>query len=253
MAIAALAKTAPDWADFRRVDAREAYVDAVVTRRSGAFTRVFELSVVHLAHEVKVSERTRGNTLPAFCPERHINPGGSFCLGRRAGEGITDQTAPAWWAKLHAFILCQETATETGLWPSEAQLSHGEAGDVELAAERAAEQTGLLSAYRETVAFDTGPIVSGLAKINQTTGLLRNGRSRCICGRTDRKSNNLLRRECHRHGCPIVLEHKRRAEVAEFWRSMRGQPCCGTMQKCPLRSSSATSQRGDLYSDTVVS
>lgn len=82
------------------------------------------------------------------------------------------------------FILCQETAAEAGFWPGEPQLSHGEAGEIELAAERAAEQLGLESVYREAVAFGTGPIASGLAKINEKTGLLRNGRSACICGRT---------------------------------------------------------------------
>jgi hypothetical protein len=111
MAIAALAKTAPDWAEFRQVDAREAGVDAIGSRRSGAFTRVFELSIIHLAHGVKVFERITKKTLPEFCPERHINDDGSFCLGLRAGEGITEETARAWWAKLHAFLLCQETAT----------------------------------------------------------------------------------------------------------------------------------------------
>ena len=96
--------------------------------------------------------------------------------------------------KLHAFILLQETAAETGLWPSRAQLSHGDGADIELAAEVAAEQIGVLEVYREAVAFNTGPIVVALAKINQTSGLLRNGRSRCLCGRADRQGRPLLRR-----------------------------------------------------------
>ena len=156
---------------------------AVVTRSSGAFTRVFELAVVHLAHEVRVFERARGKTLPPFCPERHINEDGSFCLGLRAGERITDKTALTWWTKLHAFLLCQETAAESGLWPHNAQISHGEAGEIELLAERAATEIGLRSAYREAVEFDTGLIASGIEKINEATRILRNGRSACICGR----------------------------------------------------------------------
>jgi hypothetical protein len=236
MPLAAIAKCCPSWAEFRPIDSREAEVDVVATRSSGSFTRVFELRVMQLRNEIVVVERPVGSTLPACCPERHINSDGSFCVGLHAGEDITDETAPGWWAKLHTFILCQETATETGFWPSEAQLSHGEGGEVELAAERAADQLGLLSAYREAVAFDTGPIASGLAKINPKTGLLRNGRSACICGHSDRSGNILLRRECHQRGCPIVLEHRRRVEVANFWRSMRGQTCCRTMQHCPLKA-----------------
>jgi hypothetical protein len=37
----------------------------------------------------------------------------------------------------------------------------------------------LRALYREAVAFDTGLIASGVAKINTKTGLLRNGRSAC--------------------------------------------------------------------------
>ncbi len=238
MSLAALAACCPIWADFRSIDAREAAVDLVAVRTSKTFTRLFELRLLHLGDAVTVSEREIGSTLPACCPERHINPDGSFCTGLRAGEGITAETAPAWWDKLHAFALCQETAAETGFWPSEAQLSHGEAGEAELAAENAADQLGVRAVYREAVAFDTGLIASGLSKVDAKTGMLRNGRSACVCGRTDRRGRILLRRDCHRRGlgCPIALEHWRRVMVERYWRSLRGHvTCCGTMQECPLR------------------
>lgn len=235
MSIAALADTAPDWAELRLVDGRQAEIDAVLTRSSGAFTRLFELVVIHLAHEVKVFERVSGKMLPTSCPDRHINDDGSFCLGLRAGEGIARETAEAWWRKLHGFLLCQETAAESGLWPAGAQISHGEAGEIELRAEAAADTLGLLHAYREAVEFDIGPIAASLFKINRATGLLRNGRSACLCGRKDKRNNTLLRRDCHRLSCPIVLEHERRAAAERFWRSMQGRPCCGTMRECPLK------------------
>jgi hypothetical protein len=236
MSLAALAASCPTWADFRSIDAREAAVDMVAVRTSKTFTRLFELRLLHLGDAVTVSEREIGSTLPACCPERHINPDGSFCTGLRAGEGISAETA--WWDKLHAFALCQETAAETGFWPSEAQLSHGEAGEVELAAENAADQLGLRAAYREAVAFDTGLIASGLSKVDAQTGMLRNGRSACVCGRTDRRRRILLRRDCHRSGlgCPIALEYRRRVMVERYWRGLRDHvTCCGTMLECPLR------------------
>jgi hypothetical protein len=205
----------------------------------GADNRIFSDPLfgpaISFGDEIKLSERSLGSTLPACCPERHINPDGSFCIGLRAGEGITDETAPAWWKKLHAFALWQETAAETGFWPSEAQLSHGEAGEMELAGEDAADQLGLRAVYREAVAFDTGFIATGVSRINAKTGMLRNGRSACICGRTDRRGRTLLRRDCHGLGCPIVFEHRRRAMVDEYWRTLRGRvACCGTMRECPL-------------------
>lgn len=238
MSLAALAACCPTWADFRPIGEREAAVDMVALRTSKTFTRLFELRLLHLRDVITVSERKIGGTLPTCCPERHINPDGTFCTGLRSGQGITAETAPAWWDKLHAFALCQETAGETGFWPSEAQLSHGEAGEVELMAENAADQLGLRAAYREAVAFNTGIIASGVTKVDAKTGTLRNGRSACVCGRTDRRGRILLRRDCHRIGlgCPIALEYRRRLMVELYWRSLRGHvTCCGTMQECPLR------------------
>ncbi|MGL9623677.1 hypothetical protein QRQ56_37565 [Bradyrhizobium sp. U531] len=245
MSLAALAQCCPTWAEFRPVDGREAHVDIVAVRASKTFTRLFELKLLHLGSDVSVFEREISKALPSCCPERHINPDGSFCIGLRAGEGITTETAPAWWDKLHAFALCQETAEETGFWPNEAQLSHGEAGEVELAAENAADQLGLRAIYREAVAFDTGLIASGLRKIAPKTGALRNGRSACVCGRADRHGRVMLRRDCRRSGlgCPIVFEHRRRALVDGFWRSLRGHvTCCGTMQECPLRKTDGSAR-----------
>lgn len=140
--------------------------------------------------------------------------------------------------KLHAFALWQETAEETGFWPSEAQLSHGEAGEMELAAENAADQLGLRATYREAVAFETGVIAVGVRRVNAKTGMLRKGRSACICGRTDPRGRTLRRRDCHGNGlgCPIVFEHRRRTMVDEFWGALRGSvTCCGTMLECPLK------------------
>ena len=238
MSISALTKWCPSWADVRTVHAYEAQVDAIAMRASGSLTRLFELKVVQRRNQIVVSERHVGSTLPTCCPERHINPDASFCIGLRAGEGIDENNAAAWWSKLHAFILCQETAAETGLWPSEAQLSHGDGGELEIAAERAAEKLGLGSSYRDAVVFNAGPIASSLVKIDPKTGKLRNGRSACLCGQTDGR-RKVLRRECHRKGfgCPIVLEYLRRIKVDEFWSVLRGQPCCSTMRECPLKKS----------------
>jgi hypothetical protein len=247
MSLDALARCCPIGAEFRSINAHEAEVDLVAVRSSKAFTRVFQFRVIASGNEIAVSERPVGSALPACCPERHINADGSFCIGLRAGEGITEETAPAWWKKLHAFALWQETAAETGFWPSEAQLSHGEAGEMELAAENAADQLGLRAAYREAVAFDTGVVAVGVRRIHSKTGMLRNGRSTCICGRTDRRGRALLRRDCHRIGlgCPVIFEHRRRVLVDDFWRTLRGRvACCGTMRECPLRTGDATTDDG---------
>jgi hypothetical protein len=239
MTIDALSRSCPNWAEFRPVDGREAHVDVIAVRASGRFTRLFELTVRHLGEVIVVSERTVGFSLPVCCPERHINPDGTFCIGLRAGNDILLENADAWWRKLHAFVLCQETAEETGHWPGQAQLSHGEAGEIELEGEQASRELGLLKVFREAVAFGSGSIATALVKIDPKTGLLRNGRNACICGRTDRRGQLLLRRDCHRQGagCPIALEHRRRVSVARYWATLRSHvTCCGSMKDCPLAS-----------------
>jgi hypothetical protein len=47
-------------------------------------------------------------------------------------------------------------------------------------------------------------------------------------------------RHCSGLGCPIVLEHRRRIKVDEYWRGMRGQACCGTMRECPLKKAAGS-------------
>jgi hypothetical protein len=83
MSLAALARCCPTWADFQSIDGREAHVDVVAVRASKTLTRLFELRLVHLSDDISVFERVIGSTLPTCCPERHINPDGSFCIGLR--------------------------------------------------------------------------------------------------------------------------------------------------------------------------
>jgi hypothetical protein len=164
-----------------------------------------------------------------FCPERHVNEGGTFCLGLNAGMAIESVTAPAWWVKLKSFLLCQDTANETGVWSDYAQMSHGEAGEIEVKAEQIARSIGRLGDFHLAVRSDAGPIAACLGKV-RTTGQLRNGRSACLCGRKDAKGRSI----CHKLGCPIVLEFARRRETKRFWDAARGRPCCRTMKDCPL-------------------
>jgi hypothetical protein len=237
--IQSLIEVAPDWVECTRVHANQIALDAVATRSSGRLTRLYELTAVYEGHAVSVSERDT-KLLPAFCPDRHINADGSFCLGLRAGQTISNSTAHIWWEKLKVFLLCQETSHETGQWPPDAQLSHGEAGEIEEQAEKIARSIGMLGDYQNAVRFDTGLIAAGLAKVNRSTGQLRNGRGVCLCGRVDGKGKSLLRRDCHKIGCPVELEFVRRLATDNFWKSFEGRVCCGSMQGCPLKRNQET-------------
>lgn len=231
--IESIMRVAPDWAEVSLIHVNEINVDALAVRASGNLSRLYALKVAFDGREVLARERVGVKLLPDYCPERHVNAGGTFCLGLNAGRGISDATAPAWWVKLKSFLLCQDTASETGIWPDYAQMSHGDAGEIEAKAEQIAQSIGRLGDFHRAVRSDDGPIAACLDKV-RTTGQLRNGRSACLCGRKDAKRRSILRRECHKLGCPIELEFARRRETRRFWDAARGQPCCRSMKNCPL-------------------
>src|SRR6476469_7917428 len=100
--IESIIRVVPDWAEVTRIHVNEVNVDAVAVRASGSLSRLYTLAVAYDGKEVLARERIGAKLLPNFCPERHVNLGGTFCLGINAGRGIVDATAPAWWEKLRS-------------------------------------------------------------------------------------------------------------------------------------------------------
>lgn len=135
------------------------------------------------------------------------------------------------------FLLCQETAFETGTWPPDIQLSHGSAGVVQLKAESVAELLNFQKEYQDAVINKNGPIAEAAKRVSKTTQKLLNGRAACVCGRIDKGGNSLLRRKCWKgkYDCLPVLEAKRISEEKKFWASLSGKQCCGAMLTCPLK------------------
>jgi Prokaryotic E2 domain/Cysteine-rich domain, C-terminal to E2 domain len=215
---------------------------AAPIRSSGRSTRRYDLAVREIAGKLEVRENG-GSLLPRHCPQRHINNDGSFCVGLRAGEGICDAiTARQWWDKLQLFLICQETAHETGDWPRYAELSHGAAGEYQCRAEEVAEELGAIDRYRDALHNNAGCIATVARRIDPTTLRPRNGRAACVCGRVDHRGRVRLRRKCWKaqFTCSAVPEFQRRKALDEFWSSF-GQKaqCCGTMLHCPLRPTSS--------------
>ena len=208
-------------------------------RGSGRLTRAYDL-VVAVSHDgrVTVQEHSANRLLPISCPQRHINDLGPFCIGLRADASVIDDlTAKLWWQNLELFLTCQETAEESGLWPPELQLSHGDAADFQLAAEQLAHELGWENEYRIAVAYDEGFIAELSKHVSRLTGRLPRKRESCVCGYT--KNGRPKRRwECARdnNACLPVLEVRRRRAEAEFWKQRVGKiSCCETMKVCPLR------------------
>lgn len=235
----AIVMTCPAWVTIRVRNALEMHVDAQPVRKSGKLARVYDLRIsVGNDGKVAAQEASANRLLPSSCPQRHINDGGIFCIGLRADIGVTGVcAAAAWWQKLDVFLNCQETAEAFGTWPPILQVSHGDAADIQIAAEKMAESIGRRTEYENAVAYDAGPIAELASQISKITGRLPNSRMPCFCGYTDNERIK-RRQQCARDNnlCLLVLERKRRRAEADFWRERKGRiSCCGTMKFCPLK------------------
>lgn len=235
-----LVVTSLPWATITSRDQFGIRFRAQPIRASGEQTRPYDLSItVERDGKVIVKEASQNRMLPVSCPQRHINDGGAFCIGLGADVSVVDiPSAGAWWRTLEVFLTCQETADESGSWPDTLQLSHGDAAEIQLAAEKLAERLGQKYLYELAVAYDEGPIAELCRQVSRITGRLRRKRELCACGYT-RNGRVKNRQDCARDNNPClpVLEARRRREEARFWRQREAKfVCCGTMKVCPLKS-----------------
>jgi hypothetical protein len=238
-----LADEAPAWAAIVKRSNSGLRFSAQPARAGGSRTRLYRLVArTNTFGSVVVSEEVLGDLLPKFCPQRHINLGGSFCLGLRAGEGInTRGAAGAWWRKLHLYLSCQEAAKATGFWPSSAQLSHGDAAELQIAAEQLATALGREEDYKCAMQYDRGMLFVDVVNYETARNALRNGRVVCHC-QTPGMSASCPRRS---YDCLVALETKRRELEGEFWTDLSGQSCCRTMKNCPIKGQETVQSHAD--------
>ena len=200
--------------------------------------------------------------LPAFCPERHVNEDGTFCLGwseHEPKEIVDEASAILWWGKLIQFFRLQERATRHRRWPDRRAWAHGAAARFQKAAEESAAVLG----PRFTTALEWGRLtlskpVRRSARFRGAYSLLLDGvpvlrawrdadqlvnmRQACACdARVGRKP--VAMRGCADHAAQAValvraLAGWRDAEQ-RFWASFAGKTCCGTLDDCPLKNASA--------------
>lgn len=207
------------------------------------------------ARNPRVSVREeRPERLPGFCPDRHINPDGSFCMNWDEEDPVhvTDMlSAEHWWDLLLAYLWRQERASKTGRWAGRA-WAHGVAAEQQRLAQRCA--TALGSEF--TKALEAGRLSVSRSKGGSGRFLqLRNNGQRVYSVWEKEKRVATLRRRCVCGGSKLPLvgcrDHARQAadlalallrwEEAErrFWQGMKDEPCCGTMKTCPLAANSS--------------
>ena len=198
------------------------------------------------------------NNLPGFCPQRHINGDGTFCLYWAAEEGLvvtTDVVAREWWRTVWKYLKQQARVTKLRKWPDDAEWAHGEAARYQKQALEAASRLG--GAFEE--ALQNSEVVVKTTRARRYAQRLIaqvfvydqhlysvwldsdkvvNRKQRCFCGSSGNRKPARLK-ACHDHAEDAVklAQSKLRWEEKEneFWAALKGRQCCGTTDICPLK------------------
>lgn len=226
-----MANRAPAWAAGIRQRQNKMTFTAQPERAGGVKTRLYSLVAAESGSEVCIRERNPGTALPPYCPQRHINANATFCLGLVAGKGIrSPDKADEWWRKLQLFLSCQEAAQRNGVWPPSFQLSHGDAGEVQVVAELLATRLGLKDEYTSAVELGSGRIATDAKNFETARNVYSADRFFCSCPMSSSVTCHIVRYECL-----VKLEQLRKQSEAQFWRFNAHKECCNTMKECPLR------------------
>lgn len=220
---------------------------------SGSPSSEFILEIRRVGNTVTVKEQN-ASILPAFCAERHINPGGTFCLYWDEVDPLevnSRENAATWWGKLLIFLLRQNTASALRNWPGKADArAHGSAAKFQALAEENAATLGtqFLTALRDNrlrlargrrhgrlrLLKDNQRLITVLREDRRVMTL----RQRCKCDNADMLRLPLS--ACSTHAQQVfdlILNLEKWQEAEEiFYQSLRRSKhvCCGTMDDCPL-------------------
>ena len=210
----------------------------------------FSLRIAQRGDLLVVSEAIVGSALPESCPERHINPDGTFCIGVDAGANLaTEKEYLDWWSLLDQYLQAQCVASRTKVWPIHKGLAHGGAGETQLRTIEIACRMGILDVYeRHVTGGETwlGELLTEYKRqrdklcvksdnIVRVTEVAKRRILEGVYGRAPRRMSNRKRLSLIRE--LLETECKREFQEMEFWHSFldSGATCCHTMVNCPLR------------------
>lgn len=219
-------------------------------------SKVYQLIVEANEKDLRVKE-CHPEHLPAFCPQRHINVNGTFCLGWGVEQDLNvtcEDTARSWWSLLHRFLGLQVRAVNKKAWPSD-EWAHGEAAIFQRSAEHAAKalgreyfnwlKQGKLRVVVKQKGGSKGPLLKlylgprHLCSVWKGHDKVANKRQPCICKPLPHKKIKRMR-SCTDHAYQIrtliTAIHDQDTALEAFWKRFQGKPCCGTIKNCPLGS-----------------
>ncbi|TGU93162.1 hypothetical protein EN794_032390 [Mesorhizobium sp. M00.F.Ca.ET.151.01.1.1] len=255
-ALALLAETAREnHSDLVSLNDNVAIFAVQPANASGGPATRFLIKVIDSGDKI-VAKETKNEHLPSFCPERHINFDGTFCLYWAEVEphDITDaEAAGRWWGKLLIFLLRQRTAAALRSWPGKGEArAHGpeaaryqavaeaSASKLSKAFEKALKEERLTTSRRRLGGHDRLRLLLDgrrLLTVDMESGQVMTRRQSCKCDR----GSGLPLVACSDHAQVFAdlaasLAGWRLAE-AKFFDSFKDSSlkCCGTMDECPLR------------------
>ena len=215
-------------------------------------TITYTINVTGHGNSLMAAEDESNHSLPRFCPDRHIEGDGAFCMywNEEQRFGVTDEdTALRWLEILLSFLRSQRRAANLGHWPT-SDWSHGDAA---ARAQKRAEQAAsvLSEGWREMVVGRRMNIErdrSGVYRVSVDDTFLystwlvpkrRHGRLRqavrvCEATSNTRRIVSKHGRALHLRALAVALWAWRRTEE-RFWNDVAAMPCCGTMKTCGLR------------------
>ena len=212
----------------------------------------FELTATQSDSELLIKES--GGFLPNFCPNRHINMGGYFCLGLKVDSlEISD-----WISVVKKYLRAQEYVNKHRKWiKSINEWSHGEAAYYQNLVEE-----GLLKLHANNLSIDfkeiklieVSPAKSYPCQSHYrlyygskliATGIedkILNKRASCVCvkdgsGKRRHKTIGNCEHQCANILYQIPFNEKRRVlEERKFWKACEAVDCCMTMDDCKLNN-----------------
>lgn len=228
----------PNWATVKSAKPF-LVVDTSIPKPRGGFWNAVTIEISTSANDKLQAREFPASRWPIFCPQRHINLGGHFCLGLSEVPTVRNQnTAIRWWEILRAHIVLQFQADATGIWPPWMEWDHGEAGNTQAKMERLARKCGLEQDVKNAHFYGVGWLAAkDLPRLARNKDQLVNGRAPCPKG-CQKRCRAILRRKCVRRTTIyelVKLERQKRQQSADFWKAAEGQNCCGKMKKCPLK------------------
>lgn len=196
--------------------------------------------------------------LPSFCPQRHINIDGTFCLywSESGGLEISDaEGATRWWETVWKYLTLQARAERQRRWPNNEEWAHGSAALYQKRAIDAAARLGpiFVDALNDAAiqvrpapkrVNSQGPtlqvFVRGrhLYSVWLASGKVVNRKQRCFCGVAGLRKPAKLR-SCKRHAedaSELARNIRDWVDTDEaFWKIFTSADCCGSCDNCPLQ------------------